>query len=97
MSPCHQGLTVRRLKQRKKEEISMNRTARQMIPAIGQTVVVRVEAFHINMVVKDVKQAWGQTRLLVAPINGTGEAWIDCSRCSRCSRGYDAGSAVATL
>lgn len=61
----------------------MNRTARQMLPVIGQVVMVRVEAFHINMVVKDVKQSWGQTRLLVAPINGagTGEAWIDCSRC----------------
>ena len=72
----------------------MNRTARQMIPAIGQVVVVRMESFGVDMLVKDVKQAWGQTRLLVSPINGTGEAWVDCSRCSR---GYDAGSAVATL
>ena len=66
----------------------MNRTARQMIPAIGQVVVVRMESFGVDMLVKDVKQAWGQTRLLVAPINGTGEAWVDCSRCSRCSRCY---------
>lgn len=63
----------------------MNRTTRQMMVAIGQVVRVRMENFTINMVVKDVKQAWGQTRLLVTPINGagTGEAWIDCSRCSR--------------
>ena len=61
----------------------MNRTVKQMAPAIGQVITVRVEAFHINMVIKDIKQVWGQTRLLVAPINGagTGEAWIDCSRC----------------
>ena len=59
----------------------MNRTARQMVVAIGQTVVVRMESFGVEMVVKDVKQAWGQTRLLVAPIRGTGEAWVDCSRC----------------
>lgn len=60
----------------------MNRTARQMAETIGQVVMVRMENFTINMVVKDVKQAWGQTRLLVAPINGagTGEAWVDCSR-----------------
>lgn len=75
----------------------MNRTARQMVVAIGQTVVVRVESFGVEMVVKDVKQAWGQTRLLVAPIRGTGEAWVDCSRCSRIQDQQRAQGAIATL
>ena len=69
----------------------MTRTANQMIVAVGQVVVVRMESFGVDCIVKDVKQAWGQTRLLVSPIKGTGEAWVDCSRCGRA---YSAGSEI---
>lgn len=59
------------------------KTVNQLHPTIGQVVVVRMESFGIDMLVKDVKQSYGQIRLLVAPLNGTGEAWVDISRCSR--------------
>ena len=58
----------------------MAHTAAKMAVAIGQTVNVRVESFTIQMKVLDVKSAWGNIRLEVEPLNGTGSAWIELSR-----------------
>ena len=46
-----------------------------------------MESFGVSMKVLDVKQAYGNVRLLVEPINGTGKAWVDVNRCSRVETG----------
>jgi len=61
----------------------MTHTTKMMTPAIGQVVNVRAESWTIPMTVVDAKSAWGQVRLLVRPLRGTGEAWVELSRCSR--------------
>lgn len=58
----------------------MTHTAKQMIPAVGETVVVRIEAFQVRMRILDAKSAYGNVRLLVTPVAGEGQAWVDCSR-----------------
>ena len=58
----------------------MMHTAKQMIPAVGQTVLVRLEAFGVPMTITDVKSVWGKVRLQVAPVGGQGEAWVDADR-----------------
>ena len=58
----------------------MKHTANFMIPAVGQVVQVRVESFTIPMTVKDVKSSYGNIRLEVEPLSGTGRAWIELSR-----------------
>jgi len=47
---------------------------------IGAKALLRVEAFSVMVEVMDVKQAYGNTRYLVEPIGGHGEAWVDKSR-----------------
>lgn len=51
-------------------------TTRDMLPAIGREVDLRVESLWIRARVLDTKFAWGSPRLLVTPIAGTGEQWV---------------------
>lgn len=53
---------------------------REMAEMIGTTVRVKVEGFTVPMTISDVKVAYGNKRLLVSPIGGSGEAWVDASR-----------------
>ena len=61
----------------------MTYTAATMYQAIGQTVSVKFDQFHITMRVLDAKQPYGKPRLQVTPVSGTGTAWIDLTRCTR--------------
>jgi hypothetical protein len=56
------------------------RTARQMTPAIGAEVEVRFESIIVYCTVRDVKNSYGRCRLLVEPMSGAGEQWIEPSR-----------------
>ena len=60
-------------------------TAREMVPAIGAVVLVSVGVgdLVVSCRVKDVKTAWNQVRLLVSPVTGKGEAWVELSRLRR--------------
>ena len=58
----------------------MTHTASKMIVAVGQIVNVRVENWIIPMRVLDAKSAWGNIRVEVEPINGSGRAWVEMSR-----------------
>jgi hypothetical protein len=51
-----------------------------MAEIIGTTVQVKVESFQVPMTVTDAKVAYGNRRLLVSPIGGRGQAWVDASR-----------------
>ena len=58
----------------------MTHTAQKMIVAVGQIVNVRVESWTVPMRVVDAKSAWGNIRVEVEPLNGSGRAWIELSR-----------------
>ncbi len=69
-------------------------TAREMVPAIGAEVLIAVGVgeIEIAVIVRDVKTSWNQVRLLVQPVAGAGEAWVELSRLRRGS--YVVGSQV---
>lgn len=60
-------------------------TAKEMTPAIGATVEIStgVGEMTVTARVLDAKTSWNQVRLLVAPLAGTGTAWIELSRLRR--------------
>ncbi len=55
-------------------------TVREMRRAVGQTVLVRMEAWAVPCMVTDARFVWGRPQLLVAPVSGQGEAWIELGR-----------------
>jgi hypothetical protein len=55
-------------------------TCKDMIPAIGAKVAVRFESLTVVCEVRDVKMSWGKPRLLVVPVSGVGEQWVELSR-----------------
>ena len=59
----------------------MTYTAATLHQAIGQTVNVRFDSFQVTMRVLNAKVSYGVPRVLVTPATGTGEAWIDATRC----------------
>jgi hypothetical protein len=58
----------------------MAATALDMIPAIGARVLVRFETLQIECTVVNVKNSWGQPRLLIQPVAGNGEQWVELGR-----------------
>jgi hypothetical protein len=55
-------------------------TAVQMAMAVGQQVYFVNGSFRFLCTVKDIKMAYGQMRLLISPLAGTGEQWVEFSR-----------------
>ena len=59
-------------------------TARALSALSGRRGLMRVRmtagALRFPVRVVDVKQAYGCTRYLVAPVAGEGEAWVDAER-----------------
>jgi hypothetical protein len=55
-------------------------TANKLNMAIGQVVRIRIESWIVPMAILDAKSSYGQARVLVAPLNGSGSAWVDLSR-----------------
>ncbi len=58
-------------------------TAADLIRLVGQTVEVRAESFRIPCKVRDAKRVYGVVRVLVAPVHGEGEQWIQLDRVTR--------------
>lgn len=54
-------------------------TANEMIPAVGQTVELNADGLWFACTVADVKFSWGKPRLLVRPVTGSGERWVELS------------------
>lgn len=52
-------------------------TVRELLPAVGAEVLVRFEALQVWMRVLDAKCSYGNERILVTPLNGRGEQWIE--------------------
>lgn len=55
-------------------------TVKQMLPAIGASVLVRFETIQVACIVKDVKNTYGRVRLQVAPYAGDGCQWVELER-----------------
>jgi hypothetical protein len=55
-------------------------TVRELAPAVGATVMCRFEEMYFAVKVLDAKNSYGKTRLLVQPVNGRGEQWIEMHR-----------------
>ena len=49
---------------------------------LGKTGVLRCEYLSIDVTVADAKRSYGRTLLLVRPVSGTGEQWVEESRVS---------------
>ena len=71
----------------------MQHTAKEMGIVIGKKVNIEIEQWIVPMTILDAKSAWGKVRLLVRPVTGEGEAWIDWTRIVTTSA--DARRAVA--
>lgn len=61
----------------------MAHTAKQMIPAINEQVIVRFESITVDCTVNDVKSSYGNIRLLVIPVSGGGSQWVELGRVQR--------------
>lgn len=70
----------------------MTMTATQMIPAVGQDVMVRMESLSVSCKVLDVKCSYGRPRLLIAPLSGGGQQWIETSRITAVVNGSQLGA-----
>lgn len=55
-------------------------TAKEMAVAIGHVVMIRYENINVECKVVDVKSAYGAVRLLVQPVAGMGQQWVELSR-----------------
>ena len=49
---------------------------------IGKTGVLRCEYLSVDVMIVDAKRSYGRTLLLVRPISGSGEQWVEESRVS---------------
>ena len=58
------------------------RNASSLALYIGKTGVLRCEYLSINVTIADAKRSYGRTLLLVRPVSGTGEQWVEESRVS---------------
>ena len=58
-------------------------TCNEMVPAVGTVVMVSFESVNVACSVVDVKESWGRPRLLVAPMKGNGQQWVEMGRISR--------------
>jgi hypothetical protein len=47
---------------------------------IGKSGVLRCEYLYVDITVADAKRSYGRTLLLVRPVAGTGEQWVEESR-----------------
>jgi hypothetical protein len=49
---------------------------------LGKTGVLRCEYLSVEVTIADAKRSYGRTLLLVRPVSGNGEQWVEESRVS---------------
>jgi hypothetical protein len=54
---------------------------------LGKTGVLRCEYLSVDVTIADAKRSYGRTLLLVRPVAGAGEQWVEESRVGRISEG----------
>lgn len=50
---------------------------------INRTATAHLEGLEINVQVIDARQVWNRTQVLITPLNGKGQKWIDSDRLQR--------------
>ena len=68
-----------------------NHHARPLALYIGKSGVLRCEYLSVDVTIVDAKRSYGRTLLLVRPIAGAGEQWVEVSRVAGISE--DSGAA----
>jgi len=56
---------------------------------LGKTGALRCEYLSIDVTIADAKRSYGRTLLLVRPVAGAGEQWVEESRVSEISERGD--------
>ena len=56
---------------------------------IGKSGALRCEYLSVDVTVADAKRSYGRTLLLVRPVSGSGEQWVEESRVSGISDPQD--------
>lgn len=56
---------------------------------IGKSGALRCEFLSVDVTVADAKRSYGRTLLLVRPVSGSGEQWVEESRISGISDPQD--------
>ncbi len=54
---------------------------------IGKTGLLRCEYLSVDVTVADAKRSYGRTLLLVRPVSGNGEQWVEENRVTGISEG----------
>ena len=54
---------------------------------LGKTGVLRCEYLSVDITIADAKRSYGRTLLLVRPVSGSGEQWVEEGRVSGISEG----------
>jgi hypothetical protein len=54
---------------------------------IGKTGMLRCEYLSVDVAVADAKRSYGRTLLLVRPVSGSGEQWVEENRVTGISEG----------
>jgi hypothetical protein len=54
---------------------------------IGKTGLLRCERLSVEVAIADAKRSYGRTLLLVRPVSGAGEQWVEESRVRGISEG----------
>ena len=55
-------------------------TVAQMATLVGQEGLLRVERLQVQVRVVDVRTVYGRLQLLVEPVAGSGQQWVDADR-----------------
>jgi len=58
----------------------LRNTVQQLLPAIGEQITIRMQDLYVACLVLDAKNSYGQVRLLVRPVAGDGQQWVELSR-----------------
>ncbi|HET9218990.1 MAG TPA: hypothetical protein VFR18_18545 [Terriglobia bacterium] len=56
---------------------------------IGRAGALRFDSLSVDITVADSKRSYGRTLLLVRPVSGTGEQWVEESRIAWTKAGED--------
>lgn len=54
--------------------------AKELAVLIGKTITISIEKLNIEVNVNDARSHFGRTEVLVNPVSGSGEQWIDIKR-----------------
>ena len=55
-------------------------SVREMAKWIDKKGMLGIDGMEFPVIVRDVKQSYGNLRVLVTPVGGDGSTWVDASR-----------------